>query len=114
MTEYDYAVVENTLALEGQNPLVACICLQQSPGYYGKVYLNYGKPEAVASHPGKKEGTGGVIDVLLGVVAPFPIHSLLFPVQCAVVFTKVNLTRSPFQKKTQKITATRVWSAVCS
>ncbi|KAG0057453.1 hypothetical protein BGZ83_010021 [Gryganskiella cystojenkinii] len=51
MTEYDYAVVENTLAPEGENPLVACICLQQSPGYYGKVALNYGKPEAVGSHP---------------------------------------------------------------
>ncbi|KAG0203949.1 hypothetical protein BGX28_003951 [Mortierella sp. GBA30] len=51
MTEYDYALVENTLAKEGENPIVACVCLQASPGYYGKVQLTYGKPECVGSHP---------------------------------------------------------------
>lgn len=54
MTEYDYAVVENTLAKDGQNPIVACICLQGVPGFYGeKVSMLYGKPEAVCSNPGK-------------------------------------------------------------
>ncbi|GJJ76237.1 hypothetical protein EMPS_08596 [Entomortierella parvispora] len=51
MTEYDYALVENTLAPKGRNPLVAAVSLQFSPGYYGKVFLQYGKPEAVAAHP---------------------------------------------------------------
>ncbi|KAF9285640.1 hypothetical protein BGZ68_003685 [Mortierella alpina] len=51
MTEYDYAVVENTLAKDGENPIVACICLQATPGYYGKVQLQYGTAECVGSHP---------------------------------------------------------------
>ena len=54
MTEFDYAVVENTLAKDGQNPIVACVCLHGVPGFYGdKVTMQYGKPEAVSSHPGK-------------------------------------------------------------
>ncbi|KAG0230764.1 hypothetical protein BGW41_002400 [Actinomortierella wolfii] len=53
MSEYDYALVENTRAKveEGENPLVACVCLQTMPGYYGKVELQYGKPEVVGTHP---------------------------------------------------------------
>ncbi|KAK3836259.1 MAG: hypothetical protein J3R72DRAFT_450858 [Linnemannia gamsii] len=52
MTEFDYAVVENTLAKEGENPIIACICLHGVPGFYGeKVQMQYGKPEAVCSHP---------------------------------------------------------------
>ncbi|KAF9932354.1 hypothetical protein FBU30_008334 [Linnemannia zychae] len=52
MTEFDYAVVENTLAKDGENPIVACICLQHVPGFYGeKVSLQFGKPEAVSSQP---------------------------------------------------------------
>ncbi|KAF9146764.1 hypothetical protein BGX30_009546 [Mortierella sp. GBA39] len=52
MTEYDYAVVENTLAKDGQNPIVAGICLHSVPGFYGeKVSMLYGKPEAVCSNP---------------------------------------------------------------
>jgi hypothetical protein len=52
MTENDYAVVENTLAKEGENPIVACTCLMTSLGYYGDVDLNFGKPEAVGCLPG--------------------------------------------------------------
>ncbi|KAG9327241.1 hypothetical protein KVV02_002694 [Mortierella alpina] len=51
MTVYDYAVVENTLAKDDENPIVACMCLQTTPGYYGKVQLQYGTPECVGSHP---------------------------------------------------------------
>ncbi|KAF9163005.1 hypothetical protein DFQ26_003038 [Actinomortierella ambigua] len=51
MSEYDYAVVDNTHAKEGENPIVACVCLQKMPGYYGKVKLQYGKPEVVGTHP---------------------------------------------------------------
>ncbi|KAF9976172.1 hypothetical protein BGZ73_009026 [Actinomortierella ambigua] len=53
MSEYDYAVVENTRAKieEGENPLVACVSLHKMPGYYGKVKLQYGKPEVVGTHP---------------------------------------------------------------
>ncbi|KAF9190975.1 hypothetical protein BGZ51_007993 [Haplosporangium sp. Z 767] len=51
MTEYDAALVENTLAKEGENPIVACVCLHLSPGYYGKTSLSWGKPECVGSHP---------------------------------------------------------------
>ncbi|CAO3572508.1 unnamed protein product [Mortierella alpina] len=51
MSVYDYAVVENTLAKDGENPIVACMCLQATPGYYGKVQLQYGTPECVGSHP---------------------------------------------------------------
>ncbi|KAG0209091.1 hypothetical protein BGX33_005833 [Mortierella sp. NVP41] len=48
MTEHDYAVVENTLAKDGQNPIIACICLHGVPGFYGdKVSMLYGKPEAI-------------------------------------------------------------------
>jgi hypothetical protein len=56
MTEFDYAVVENTLAKDGQNPIVACISLHGVPGFYGeKVSMLFGKPEAVSSHPGNEE-----------------------------------------------------------
>jgi hypothetical protein len=54
MTEFDYAVVENTLAKDGQNPIVACVSLHGVPGFYGdKVSILFGKPEAISSHPGK-------------------------------------------------------------
>ncbi|KAF8948817.1 hypothetical protein BGZ47_002399 [Haplosporangium gracile] len=52
MTEFDYAVVENTLAKDGENPIVSCICLHGVPGFYGeKVSMLFGKPEAVCSNP---------------------------------------------------------------
>ncbi|KAF9990263.1 hypothetical protein BGZ75_002897 [Mortierella antarctica] len=51
MTEYDYALVENTRAQPGECPLVACACLHAVPGYYGSVQLQYGKLEVIATHP---------------------------------------------------------------
>lgn len=56
---HDFALVENTRAPQGQNPLVAGISLQQNIGYFGKVELMYGIPEIVATHPGtmKKDKT---------------------------------------------------------
>ncbi|KAF9379855.1 hypothetical protein CPB97_008709 [Podila verticillata] len=51
MTENDYAIVENTLAKEGENPIIACTCLMTGPGYYGDVDLMFGKPEAVGCLP---------------------------------------------------------------
>ncbi|KAG0291904.1 hypothetical protein BGZ96_004705 [Linnemannia gamsii] len=52
MTEFDYAVVENTLSMNGQNPIVACASLHGVPGFYGeKVSMLFGKPEAISSHP---------------------------------------------------------------
>lgn len=53
-TVYDFALVENTQAPEGQNPLVAGISLQQNIGYFGKIKLMYGVPEIVATHPGNR------------------------------------------------------------
>ncbi|KAF9209047.1 hypothetical protein BGZ59_010303 [Podila verticillata] len=51
MSEYDYALVENTRAAAGENPIVACACLHAVPGYYGSVRLQFGKPEGIATHP---------------------------------------------------------------
>ncbi|KAG0057441.1 hypothetical protein BGZ83_010009 [Gryganskiella cystojenkinii] len=50
-TVYDFALVENTRAADGENPIVATISLQQNIGYFGKVKLMYGVPEIVATHP---------------------------------------------------------------
>lgn len=51
MSEYDYALIENTRAAAGENPIVACACLHAVPGYYGSVRLQFGKPEVIATHP---------------------------------------------------------------
>ncbi|KAG0090952.1 hypothetical protein BGZ93_009064 [Podila epicladia] len=51
MSENDYAIVENTLAKEGENPIIACTCLMTGTGYYGEVDLSLGKPEAVGCLP---------------------------------------------------------------
>ncbi|KAF9584905.1 hypothetical protein BGW38_004748 [Lunasporangiospora selenospora] len=51
MSEYDYALVENTLAKPGQNPIVACASLQKTSGYYGKTHLQYGKLELIGTLP---------------------------------------------------------------
>lgn len=54
-TVYDFALVENTRAPKGQNPIVAGISLQKNLGYFGKVKLTFGVLEIVATHPGKRE-----------------------------------------------------------
>ncbi|KAF9364236.1 hypothetical protein BGX34_002107 [Mortierella sp. NVP85] len=51
MSPKDCAIAVNFLAKKGQNPVVACVCLLQSPGYYGKVKILYGKPEFAGTHP---------------------------------------------------------------
>ncbi|KAF9274776.1 hypothetical protein BGZ74_004241 [Mortierella antarctica] len=57
MSEYDYALVENTRAGPGENPIVSCACLHAVPGYYGSVHLQFGKPEVIATHPNfRKKG----------------------------------------------------------
>ncbi|KAF9326743.1 hypothetical protein BG006_009873 [Podila minutissima] len=51
MSEYDYALVENTRAGPGENPIVSCACLHAMPGYYDSVQLQFGKPKVIATHP---------------------------------------------------------------
>ncbi|KAF9975045.1 hypothetical protein BGZ73_001405 [Actinomortierella ambigua] len=48
MGSSDYALVENTQAGVGENPIVAAVSLHEIPGYYGSVRLTYGKPELIA------------------------------------------------------------------
>ncbi|KAF9113925.1 hypothetical protein BGX27_000524 [Mortierella sp. AM989] len=84
MSEFDYALVENTLAKDDENPILACVCLHGTMGYYGKVQLLYGRPEVVACHPDSRnrgfirrlflemihpasEARGDVIQVLPGI-----------------------------------------------
>ncbi|KAF9992978.1 hypothetical protein BGZ79_002422 [Entomortierella chlamydospora] len=49
-TVYDFALVENTRAPEGENPIIAGVSLQQDIGYFGKVKLMYGISEIIATH----------------------------------------------------------------
>ncbi|KAF9573624.1 hypothetical protein EC968_008261 [Mortierella alpina] len=69
MTEYDYALVENTRAQPGECPLVACACLHAVPGYYGSVQLQYGKVEVIATHPDYRN-RGLVRRLLLEMIHP--------------------------------------------
>ncbi|KAF9197480.1 hypothetical protein BGZ49_002052 [Haplosporangium sp. Z 27] len=50
-TVYDFALIENTQAPKGENPLIAGISLLQHIGYFGKVKFMYGVPEIIATHP---------------------------------------------------------------
>ncbi|KAF9375345.1 hypothetical protein CPC16_000775 [Podila verticillata] len=68
-TIYDFALVENTQAYEGQNPLVAGISLQQNIGYFGKIKLMYGVPEIVATHPDYR-GKGLMRHLFHGLIHP--------------------------------------------
>lgn len=52
MSEYDYALVEDTNnKAKGLNPIVACVSLHNVPAYYGSVNLDFGKPELIATEP---------------------------------------------------------------
>ncbi|KAF9578393.1 hypothetical protein BGW38_005815, partial [Lunasporangiospora selenospora] len=51
MSEYDYALVENTLAKPGQCRIVACVSLQSASCYYGKTHLQIARPELIGTHP---------------------------------------------------------------
>ncbi|KAG0282031.1 hypothetical protein BGZ96_000897 [Linnemannia gamsii] len=52
MSEYDYALVEDTNnKAKGKNPIVACVSLHNVPAYYGSVNVMFGKPELIATEP---------------------------------------------------------------
>jgi hypothetical protein len=53
MSEFDYALVEDTRRGKGKNPIIACASLHQCLMYYGSVNLNVGKPELIATDPVK-------------------------------------------------------------
>ncbi|KAG0349414.1 hypothetical protein BG004_006443 [Podila humilis] len=65
----DVAIVENTLAKEGENPIVACTSLMHGPGYYGKVKLQLGKPEAVGCLP-EYRNKGLIRHLFIGMIHP--------------------------------------------
>ncbi|KAF9357662.1 hypothetical protein BGX26_003337 [Mortierella sp. AD094] len=49
MSEFDYALVEDTKREEGKNPIVACVSLQRHEVYYGSTVLTFGSPEFIAT-----------------------------------------------------------------
>ncbi|KAG0245683.1 hypothetical protein B0O80DRAFT_439220 [Mortierella sp. GBAus27b] len=51
MSEFDYALVEDTRREKGKNPIIACASLHQCLMYYGSVSFNVGKPELIATDP---------------------------------------------------------------
>ncbi|CAO3569685.1 unnamed protein product [Mortierella alpina] len=69
MTEYDYALVEDTKREKGFNPIVACVSLQQSKAYYGSTDVTFGKPELIATDPAYRN-RGLVRKLMLQMVHP--------------------------------------------
>ncbi|KAF9572023.1 hypothetical protein EC968_010428 [Mortierella alpina] len=69
MSEYDYALVEDTKREKGLNPIVACVSLHQNKGYYGSVDVTYGKPELIATDP-EYRNRGLVRKLMLQMVHP--------------------------------------------
>ncbi|KAG0200567.1 hypothetical protein BGX33_010909 [Mortierella sp. NVP41] len=51
MSEFNYALVEDTKRKEGKNPIVACVSIHRVRAYYGSVKLFFGKPELIATDP---------------------------------------------------------------
>ena len=51
MSEFDYALVEDTKREEGKNPIVACVSLHRYLAYYGSVDVHFGKAELIATNP---------------------------------------------------------------
>ncbi|KAF9088715.1 hypothetical protein BGX23_007148 [Mortierella sp. AD031] len=51
MSEFDYAVVEDTGRKDCKNPIVSCVCLLRVRAYYGSVKLFFGEPELIATDP---------------------------------------------------------------
>ena len=51
MSQFDYALVEDTQRGKGGNPVVACVSLHHIKAYYGSVDVSFGKPELVATDP---------------------------------------------------------------
>ncbi|KAG0228287.1 hypothetical protein BGW42_002279 [Actinomortierella wolfii] len=65
----DYALIENTQAEPGENPIVAAVSLHEIPGYYGPVLLTYGKPELIACNP-KFRNRGLIRKLLMEMIHP--------------------------------------------
>ncbi|KAG0196593.1 hypothetical protein BGX33_001491 [Mortierella sp. NVP41] len=52
MSEFDYALVEDTKRAPGKNPIVACLALHRVRAYYGCVDdLFFGRPDVIATDP---------------------------------------------------------------
>ncbi|KAF9959001.1 hypothetical protein BGZ72_010441 [Mortierella alpina] len=69
MSEYDYALVEDTQREKGLNPIVACVSLQRCKAYYGSVDVTFGKPELIATDP-EYRNKGLVRKLMLQMVHP--------------------------------------------
>ncbi|KAG0375123.1 hypothetical protein BGX24_009515 [Mortierella sp. AD032] len=51
MSEFNYALVEDTNRESGKNPIVACVSIHRVRAYYGSVKMFLGKPELIATDP---------------------------------------------------------------
>ncbi|KAG0050614.1 hypothetical protein BGZ83_004618 [Gryganskiella cystojenkinii] len=51
MTEFDYALVEDTARKAGKNPIVACVSIHRARAFYGSVNLFFGISELIATDP---------------------------------------------------------------
>lgn len=69
MSEYDYALVEDTTRGQDLNPIVSCIALHRLKCYYGSVNVHFGKPELIATDPDYRK-QGLVRKLLLEMVHP--------------------------------------------
>ncbi|KAF9908170.1 hypothetical protein EC991_010191 [Linnemannia zychae] len=49
MSEFNYALVEDTKRKDGKNPIVACASIHRLRAYYGSIKLFFGKPELIAT-----------------------------------------------------------------
>ncbi|KAF9130381.1 hypothetical protein BGW39_003130 [Mortierella sp. 14UC] len=49
MSEFNYALVEDTKRSDGKNPIVACVSIHRLRVYCGSVKLFFGKPELIAT-----------------------------------------------------------------
>ncbi|KAG0366945.1 hypothetical protein BGZ54_004662 [Gamsiella multidivaricata] len=69
MSEYDYALVEDTRCPEEKNPIIACVSLHRYVAYYGSVDIHIGKPELIATNP-EYRSQGFVRRLLMEMVHP--------------------------------------------
>ncbi|KAF9288487.1 hypothetical protein BGZ68_000192 [Mortierella alpina] len=69
MSEFDYALVEDTTLEPGKNPIVACAALHRLRAYYGSVDLFFGHPELIATKT-EYRGRGLVRKLLFEMVHP--------------------------------------------
>ncbi|KAF8934205.1 hypothetical protein BGZ58_005861 [Dissophora ornata] len=69
MSEFDYALVEDTKREKGKNPIVACVSLHRCLAYYGSVDVHFGKPELIATNP-EYRNRGFIRRLLLEMVHP--------------------------------------------